>query len=132
MSQSRASVVSSFTIIKGSMIEETYAVFRDWDFDRSREENLRQVRDENTIGATSANWLRDVYKVLHRRFDPNGKDRALVKVAKAHVSMDVWKPLLLWHMTRDEFLVRDFLSNWLFKEYEDVWARIVSSIEFFE
>lgn len=124
MSQSRASVVSSFTIIKGSMIEETYAVFRDWDFDRSREENLRQVRDENTIGATSANWLRDVYKVLHRRFDPNGKDRALVKLAKAHVSMDVWKPLLLWHMTRDEFLVRDFLSNWLFKEYEDGAFRI--------
>jgi len=124
MSQSRASVVSSFTIIKGSMIEETYAVFRDWDFDRSREENLRQVRDKNTIGATSANWLRDVYKVLHRRFDPNGKDRALVRLAKANVSIDVWKPLLLWHMTRDEFLVRDFLSNWLFNEYEDGAFRI--------
>ena len=55
MSESRASVVSSFTVIKGSMIEETYAVFRDWDFDRTREDNLRQVRDENTIGATSAN-----------------------------------------------------------------------------
>ena len=118
MSQPRASIVSSFTIIKGSMIDETYAVFRDWDFDRSREENLRRVCDENTIGATSANWLRDVYKVLRRRFDPNGKDRALVKLAKERVSMDVWKPLLLWHMTRDEFLVRDFLSNWLFNEYE--------------
>lgn len=124
MAQSRASVVSSFTVIKGSMIEETYAVFRDWDFERSREENLRQVRDENTIGATSANWLRDVYKVLHRRFEPNGRDRALVQLAKAHVSMEVWKPLLLWHMTRDEFLVRDFLTNWLFKEYEDGAFRV--------
>ena len=124
MSGSRASVVSSFTVIKGSMIEETYAVFRDWDFDRSREDNLRQVRDENTIGATSANWLRDVYKVLHRRFEPNGRDRALVTLAKSHVSMDIWKPLLLWHMTRDEFLVRDFLTNWLFKEYEDGAFRI--------
>lgn len=124
MSQPRASVVSSFTIIKGSMIDETYEVFRDWDFDRSREENLRRVCDENTIGATSANWLRDVYKVLRRRFDPNGKDRALVTLAKACVSMDVWKPLLLWHMTRDEFLVRDFLSNWLFDEYDDGSFRI--------
>ena len=30
----RADVVSSFTIIKGTMIEETYAVFAAWDFDR--------------------------------------------------------------------------------------------------
>jgi len=124
MAQSRATVVSSFTVIKGSMIEATYAIFRDWDFERSREENLRQVRDENTIGATSANWLRDVYKVLHRRFDPNGRDRALVLLAKEHVSIEVWKPLLLRHMTRDEFLVADFLTNWLFKEYEDGALRV--------
>ena len=123
MSQSRANVVSSFTV-KYSLIDETYAVFRGWDFDRSREENLRQVRDGNTIGATSASWLRDVYKILNRRFDPNGRDRALVKLSKAHVSMDVWKPLLLWHITRDEFLLRDFLINWLFKEYEDGAFRI--------
>ena len=124
MGSSRATVVSSFTIIKGSMIEETYAVMRDWDFDRSREENLRDVRDNNTIGASSANWLRDVYKVLHRRFDPNKGDRALPMLAKAGASMEVWKPIQLWHMTRDEFLLRDFLINWLFKEYEGGAYRI--------
>lgn len=123
-SSSRSDVVSSFTIIKGSMIEETYAVFRDWDFSLSREDNLRRVRDDNTIGASSANWLRDVYWVLHRRFDPNGRDRALVQLAKRHASMDDWKPLLLWHMTRDEFLLRDFLVNWLYAEYEDGAFRI--------
>lgn len=119
MNESRANVVSSFMVIKGSMIEETYTVFRDWDFNLSRQDNLHKVRDGNTIGAPSANWLRDVYKVLRRRFDPNGKDKALVKLAKSNTSMDIWKPLLLWHMTRDEFLVRDFLSNWLFSEYKD-------------
>ena len=67
MVSSRASVVSSFTIIKGSMIEETYAVMRGWQFTSTREENLRDVRENNTIGASRANWLRDVYKVLHRR-----------------------------------------------------------------
>jgi hypothetical protein len=30
---------------------------------------------------------------------------------------DEWKPLLLWHMTRDEFLLRDFLINWLFPTF---------------
>jgi len=109
MTQPCAATVSSFTVIKGSMVEETYGVFRDWDVDRSNEENLRQVRDDNTIGASSANWLRDVCKLLHRRFDPNGRDQALVRLAQ--VSMETWKPLLLWHMTRDEFQVRDFLTN---------------------
>lgn len=119
MSQSRANVVSSFTTIKGAMIEETYTVLRDWDLGRSHKENFQNVREQNTIGATSASWLRDACKVLHRRFEPNGRDLSLVKLAKAQVSMDVWKPLLLWHMTRDEFLVRDFFMSWLFKEYED-------------
>ena len=106
------------------MIEETYAVLRDWDFDRSREENLRAMRDTNTIGASSASWLRDVYKVLHRRFDPNGPDRPLALLAKAGLSMASWKPVLLWHMTRDEFLLRDFLTKWLFEEYEKGAFRI--------
>ena len=32
--------------------------------------------------------------------------------------LDVWQPILLWHITRDEFLVRDFLLNWLFPAFE--------------
>ena len=71
---SRSNVVSSFTIIKGSMIEETYAVFQGWDFTLSREQNLARMKETSSVGATSANWLRDVYKALHRRFDPNHAD----------------------------------------------------------
>src|SRR5690606_25986004 len=57
---SRANVVSSFTIIKGAMIEETYAVFAAWDFERSKRENLDRLREQNFIGAKSTAWLRDV------------------------------------------------------------------------
>ncbi|MBL8528756.1 MAG: DUF1819 family protein [Burkholderiales bacterium] len=125
-SAARANVVSSFTVIKGAMIEETYAVFAGWDFDRSKRENLDRVRAENFIGAGSATWLRDVAKVLNRRFDPAGRDCPLVVLAKQGVSLDEWKPLLLWHMTRDEFLVRDFLETWLFSAYEAGTFRIRS------
>lgn len=124
--RSRASVVSSFTVVKGALIEETYTVFRDWDFDRTREENLRAMMETNSIGATSANWLRDVYKVLHRRFEPNHRDRPLVDLAKAGCSYAVWKPVLLWHMTRDEFLLRDFLVHWLFEQFREGALRIRS------
>jgi len=68
----RSRVVSSFTIVKGSLIEETYSIFRDWDYRVSKFENLRRVRDENTIGATSTNWALTVTKVMNRRFDPAG------------------------------------------------------------
>jgi len=124
MPSSRASTVSSFTIIKGSMIEETYVVMRDWVFEWSQEENLSHIQKNNTIGAQSSNWLRDFRSVIHRRYNPNTKDRALALLAKNSASMEVWKPIQLWHMTRDEFLVRDFFINWLFNEYEEGAYRI--------
>jgi hypothetical protein len=122
--ESRANVASSFTVVKGAMIDETYAVFAAWDLARSKRENLDRLRDENFIGASSATWLRDVAKVLNRRFDPDDRDRALVVLAKSGCDLEVWKPLLLWHMTRDEFLVRDFLQNWLFPAYESGAFRV--------
>ena len=121
---SRANVVSSFTLIKGTMIPETHAVFAAWDLEKSKHENLDRLRRENYIGTRSATWLRDVAKVLNRRFDPDGRDRALVILAKAGCPLDEWKPILLWHMTRDEFLLRDFLVNWLYPQFEDGALRL--------
>ncbi|TXH34385.1 MAG: DUF1819 family protein [Burkholderiaceae bacterium] len=115
---SRANVASSFTVIKGAMIDETYAVFSAWDFERSKRDNLDRLRQENFIGASSATWLRDVAKVLNRRFDPAGRDHPLVVLAQHGLPVEEWKPLLLWHMTRDEFLVRDFIETWLFDAYD--------------
>jgi hypothetical protein len=122
--QSRANIVSSFTIVKGAMINETYAVFAAWDFSRSKRENLARLREDNFIGANSTTWLRDVAKVLNRRFEPNGRDRGLVVLAKNNCDLEEWKPLLLWHMTRDEFMLRDFLLNWLFPAYESGAFRV--------
>ncbi len=121
---SRANVASSFTVVKGAMIAETYAVFAAWDFARSKRENLDCLRKENFIGASSTTWLGDVAKVLNRRFEPNGRDRALVLLAKSGCDLEEWKPALLWHLTRDEFLVRDFLENWLFAAYESGVFRV--------
>jgi hypothetical protein len=117
MRASRAHVASSFTLIKGALINETYAVFAKWDFARSKRENLDRVRRENFVGAQSATWLRDIVKVLNRRFDPDGRDRPLVLLARNGCDLQVWKPLLLWHITRDEFLLRDFLTSWLYPVY---------------
>lgn len=124
MGISRSSVVSSYTIIKGALIEESYTVFRDWNFSKSPEENLDLVRRTNSVGAKSASWLVDIYKVLHRRFDPEGRDRNLVELAQRGCPLDLWKPLLLWHMTRDEFLLRDFLVEWLYEQFAQGTLRV--------
>jgi hypothetical protein len=120
----RANVVSSFTIIKGAMIADTYTIFSTWDVTASKAENLRRLREENSIGASSTTWLRDVLKVVNRRFDPSGRDRPLIVTAKNGWDVEEWKPILLWHITRDEFLLRDFLQNWLFPTYEAGTFRI--------
>ncbi len=114
--RSRASnVVSSFTIIKGSLIDETYEAFAAWDFSETKLENLQRLERENAFGALSHNWSRDVRKVLNRRYDPDGsRPPDLSSSHSAGCDRAVWRPLLLWHMTRDEFLVRDFLVNWLY------------------
>ena len=131
----RAHVASSFTLIKGAMIDETYAVFAAWDFGLSKRENLDRLRRDNFIGARTATWLRDVAWVLNRRFDPNTRDRPLALLAKNGCPIDEWKPLLLWHITRDEFLLRDFLVNCLFPTFvsgtycirtEDLYAHLQS------
>jgi hypothetical protein len=116
--------VSSFTIIKGSLIDETYAAFAAWDFSLTKLQNLQHFEENNTIGASSHNWARDVRKVLNRRFDPEGRDRPLVILAKGNCDQEVWRPLLLWHMTRDEFLVRDFLITWLYPRYHSGAFRV--------
>jgi hypothetical protein len=115
---SRANVVSSFTVIKGAMIDNTYAVCGAWDFAHSKRENLDRLLQENFIGGSSATWLRDVVRVFNRRFEPERRDRALVVLAKGGCDLEEWKPILLWHITRDEFLLRDFLQNWLFSAHD--------------
>jgi hypothetical protein len=126
MASGRASVVSSFTIIKGALIEETFSVFRGWDFARSLDENLSSMKAQNVIGAKSEHWLRDVAFVLRRRFDPEGRDRNLVELAQRGCQLELWKPLLLWHMTRDEFLLRDFLIQWLYEHFAQGTLRVRS------
>lgn len=113
----RQDVVSSFTIIKGAMIEETWVALSGWDLSSDPGSNLARLCAANPFGAT-ANWLRDIRKVLHRRIDPE-RDRPLILLALAGVDREAWKPLLLWHITRDEFLLREFLESWLHARFEE-------------
>ncbi len=87
MRRPRSMEISTFTIIKGSLIPATYAAFRAWDFEENDDENFERFKRANLIGAKSESWLRDVIKVIHRRFAPRRDDRALVILAQAQCPM---------------------------------------------
>jgi hypothetical protein len=90
----RSGVVSSFTIIKGALVTETYEAFRHWDFRRGPAlEHHARLKELERLRRKSANWLRDLGKVLNRRFDPNGRDRPLVRMAQAGWTSLIWRPL---------------------------------------
>ena len=84
-----------------------------WDLEATSTENYERfktrTRSEPRASTGSVTWSRffidDSILADH--------DRALVLLAQSHCPMDIWKPILLWHMTRDEFLVRDFVVRWL-------------------
>lgn len=117
MTESRANVVSSFTVIKGTQLDATYETFQRWDLAATKKENLDRFKASDPLGVGSANWWRDLAKTINRRFDADGRDRILVELAQAGCPLATWKPLVLWHMTRDEFLVRDFLTGWLYAQH---------------
>ena len=104
-------------MMRGGLIDETFTILRRWDFAVPRTENLRRLREENWIGATSNRWATKIADVFSRLFDPAGRDRPLAEIARRGCDRDVWKPILLFHMTRDEFLLRDFLVNWLYQHF---------------
>jgi hypothetical protein len=58
----RSHVSSSFTLIKGAMVDETYAVFAAWDFASTKKENLDRLRRENFIGASCHIWRWHMHK----------------------------------------------------------------------
>ena len=100
----RADVVSSFTVIKGAMIEETYAVFAAWDFDASKRAEPRpaprgELHRRVAARRGCATSPRSSTAASTRRPRPGAR-----VLAKGGCPLDEWKPLLLWHMTRDEFL----------------------------
>lgn len=124
-------ISSSFSIIKGSLIHDTYELFRHWDFSINKTANFKRVQQDNLIGAQNSNWLANIIQAVRRRFEPGGRDRPLVEMAQNGLDLGLWKPILLWHLSRGEFLLHRFLTTHLYERFvsgtyqlstEDVFA----------
>ena len=79
----------------------------------SKRENLDRLVRDRFLGPRSAAFYRDTAAVLSRRFDFDCLDRGLMETAQRNWPLHEWRTILLWHMTRNEFLLRDFHVDWL-------------------
>lgn len=111
----RADTVSSYTL-KAAFFDEMWTACVRWDFAQDSTENCRRLRAENPFGK-SASWALDITKIIRRRIDPV-REAPLIRLAQAGVDRAVWNPLAMWHITRDEFLLRQFLTTWLWEQYD--------------
>jgi len=112
--KSQDEVLSSYLAIKGGLSETTYRAFSGWDLSVSVAENLQQLKETNSVGASSAGWLKQFIRVLKQRYDLSGPDRPLIELVQQGWHIDDWRPIQLWHMSRSDELLRVFLTEWLF------------------
>lgn len=123
MTNSSGRKLSTRLLRKGALIQETYTIFQQWDLSLSLQKNLEIAREQNAIGATSYDWLREVTSTLSSRFSDH-TFAPLVVLAQHHVPLDTWKACLLWHIGATDELYYRFAVDWLYKEYQEGAFRI--------
>jgi len=108
--------LSSRLIRKGSLIEETYRVFQQWDLDRSIVENLHAIEVTNAIGANNQAWLQEITRTLSNRFKGTNY-QPLVVLAQGGYDIGKWKACLLWHIGTYDALYWRYATEWLYPQY---------------
>lgn len=117
MTRRAVGLASTELAIRGSLIDESYAYFRQWGDLLAAEPHDAVVTRPKTAVGRSARWDMKVDNEMRRRFDPKGRDRALAVLAAGHCPLDIWRPLLFWHLARHDCLLYDFLVHWLHPQF---------------
>ena len=105
-------------LIRGPLVSDTLQALQGWELEASKRANLEQLRQTNSIGAPTQAWLKKVCSALSSRFEPAGRDRALVLAARMETGQRHWKALLLWHLANSEQLLGDGL-RWSAQVHRD-------------
>ena len=105
-------------LIRGPLVSDTLQALQGWELEASKRANLEQLRQTNSIGAPTQAWLKKVCSALSSRFEPAGRDRALVLAARTETGQRHWKSLLLWHLANSEQLLGDGL-RWSAQVHRD-------------
>lgn len=119
--------ISTFSVTKGGMVDETYACFAGWDLGLSLDDNLERFKEANPILSKTSKWLHEIRKIFHTRFTDIDRHRPLIRLAQAGYPKSNWAPILLWHLCFRELLLSDFLETWLYLRKEEGMVRVRAS-----
>jgi hypothetical protein len=111
---SDAPEISQRLLRKGALADETYQVFRRWDYARSMDANLFASL-EGAHG--TAAWSNEVRLTLRRRFRDVDAARDLIALARQGLSFTEWQSCLLLWICLNEPLFGDFVSEWLYDRH---------------
>ena len=107
--------VSQRLLRKGSLLDETYSLFRGWRDYESFDENFSRV----FVGHfQTESWDREVKTTLRRRFRALSYPSALITLARAGIPVSDWRYVLLLWIATHEPLYKEFAEGWLYTEYE--------------
>ena len=106
--------VSTRSLRKGALIEETYAICRAWDPNVGYLQNVDRMRAGNVVGAANRAWLREVIVTFTQRFPDFGSVEPLVFLVQGGMPLDRWRPCLLYHLAERDALYFAYAVDWLF------------------
>lgn len=116
-----AGEISLRLVRKGVLAAETYGAFQEWDLAAPVDENLERFISNrfNTLG-----WAREVHATLHRRFRDAPSAIPLIILAQRGLPFEEWKNcLLIWIGIREQPF-RDFVTEWLYSQFEQGTYRL--------
>jgi hypothetical protein len=103
---------------KGSLIQETMILFREWDMTRSARDNFQQAKERNSFGARTQGMLNEIVRTISSRFPYPVEVEPLIVLAKGEVGAEIWKACLHWYVANRDELYYRFATEWLFSRYE--------------
>lgn len=103
---------------KGSLIQETRILFREWESTKSARENYQQAREQNWLGARTQGMLKEMVATISSRFPDPAECAPLLVLAKSSVSSEIWQACLHWYVANRDELYYRFVTEWLFTQYE--------------
>jgi len=115
----RSAEISSTSATRGALISSTVEALKHWELGLSKDENLRRLEADTRISAITSSYRRELVRTISRRLDPGERDLPLTLLIKGDCAPDILEPILLFHITRDEYLMRDFFSEFLFNIYKE-------------
>lgn len=116
--------VNSYVAVSGALVAEFRAILSDWDISKPARVNAAQSEAIQSLSKGSEKLAAFLAKATLQRFELPGRDEALVTLAQRGCPMDAWRPIMLWHVSEHDALVRSFLEDWLYPAHRDARASL--------